>query len=148
MVFCARRLMFCCWLIGSLSVCLNLRAEDTADKVTPEQAEFFEKKIRPVLANHCVKCHGPKEQEANLRLDKFAFVRKGGDTGPAVVPGDTEQSEIVGAIGYDPAGYQMPPDGKLPQDDINNIIAWIKMGAPWPGADKESTGDGPWRAKT
>ena len=139
----ARLLIFFCWLILGLSLGLILSADEKSKEVTPEQAEFFEKKIRPVFANNCFNCHGPEKQEGNLRLDKHAFVMKGGDTGPAVVPGDTEKSEIVGAIGYDPTGYQMPPDGKIPQDDINNIIAWIKLGAPWPGAENELTDDGP-----
>jgi len=122
----------------------SLIAEEPS-KITPEQVEFFEKKIRPVLANNCYECHGPETQEASLRLDKYAFVTKGGDTGPAVVPGKPDQSEIVDAILYDPTGYQMPPDGKLPQRDIENLIAWIKMGAPWPGAEQETVDTGPSR---
>ncbi|HSG72347.1 MAG TPA: DUF1549 domain-containing protein, partial [Planctomycetaceae bacterium] len=111
------------------------------DKITPEQAEFFETKIRPVLAEHCWKCHGPEKQEANLRLDKYAFVLKGGDTGPAIVPGKPESGELVDAINYEATGYQMPPDGKLPREKIDDLTKWVKMGAPWPGADKETATD-------
>lgn len=135
-------------LISSFMIVLALPgisvfADENSSEITPAQAEFFEKKIRPVFANNCYECHGEEEQEASLRLDKYAFVIKGGDTGPAVVPGDPKKSEIVDAILYDPDGYQMPPSGKLPQADIDNIIAWVKMGAPWPGADKETLDGGP-----
>lgn len=111
------------------------------DKITPEQTEFFETRIRPVLAENCWKCHGPKKQEANLRLDKYASILKGGDTGPAIVPGKPEAGELVDAIRYEATGYQMPPDGKLSQEKIDDLTSWIKMGAPWPGADKETSAD-------
>ncbi len=139
---CVHRLISSLVILVSV-LALSVSADEKKTEITPEQAEFFEKKIRPVFANNCYECHSTKEQEGSLRLDKYAFVIKGGDTGPAVVPGDASKSEIIDAILYDPTGYQMPPDGKLPQEDIDNIIAWIKMGAPWPGADKESAEDGP-----
>jgi hypothetical protein len=128
---------------GAMSIGIGLcfAAALSADEtVTPAQAEFFEKRIRPVLANRCWECHGPETQEANLRLDRYAFVLKGGDTGPAVVPGKPEASELIDAIGYEATGYQMPPDGKLAQETIDDLTAWVKMGAPWPGADREAAG--------
>lgn len=133
-------------LIGLVFVCLffssfvRLTAEDTP--FTNEQIEFFERKIRPIFVEHCQECHGPDEQEASLRLDSRAAILKGGDTGPAVIPGDLNAGELVAAIQYDPDGYQMPPDGKLPQEKIDLLIEWVKIGAPWAGdvADSASTG--------
>lgn len=76
-----------------------------------EDIEFFEKEIRPIFVEHCQECHGPEEPEAGLRLDARATILKGGDTGPAIVPGKPDESELILAVQYDPAGYQMPPDG-------------------------------------
>ncbi len=132
-----RQFRFILPLVGIWLIAFPCAASADDAPVTPEQAEFFEKKIRPVLADRCWKCHGSEKEEGNLRLDRYARVRKGGDTGPAVVPGDLQTSELVEAILYDPAGYQMPPDGKLPQSQIDDLLAWIKIGAPWPGADTE-----------
>jgi hypothetical protein len=100
---------------------------------TAEQIEFFEKQVRPLLAENCWKCHGPEQQEANLRLDSREGVLRGGDTGPAVVPGQPAESELISAISYDPDGYQMPPTGKLPQQAIETLTEWVRIGAPWPG---------------
>jgi hypothetical protein len=100
----------------------------------PEDIEFFEKKVRPVLATRCFKCHGPTKQEANLRLDSRATILKGGDSGPAIVPGKPEEGFLVDAINYGET-YKMPPDGKLPPDQIAALTEWVKIGAPWPGGD-------------
>src|SRR5687767_563422 len=76
--------------------------------------EFFEKRVRPVLIERCYECHGEKKQKGGLRLDSAAAVAKGGDTGPAVIPGKPEESLLVEAIsGHDP-DLQMPPKNKLP----------------------------------
>ncbi len=92
--------------------------------------EFFETRIRPVLAEHCIKCHGPVKQFAELRLDSRAAMLEGGDTGPAVVPGNPEKSLLVEAVRH--GDVQMPPDGKLQDSEIAAIEAWVRMGAPWP----------------
>jgi cytochrome c553 len=109
-------------------ICGSLRASDA----TPEQTEFFEQKIRPLFAEHCVKCHGDKRQKGGLRLDSREAVLKGGDTGPAIVPAKPDESELVRAIRYEPEGYQMPPDGKLPAAKIALLERWVADGAPWP----------------
>ncbi len=106
----------------------------------PEDIEFFEKKVRPVLATRCFKCHGPTEPKANFRLDSRAGMLKGGDTSPAIVPGKPEESLLVDAINH--GTYQMPPDGKLKPDEIAAITQWVKIGAPWP------EGDGPAATKS
>ena len=117
----------------SVFFCLTTAVLPAAEPVTPAEREFFEKSVRPVLATHCYQCHGPKKQEAELRLDSRAGMLKGGQTGPAITPGKPEDSELVLAISYDPSGYQMPPTGKLKPDEIEALTRWVKMGAPWPG---------------
>jgi cytochrome c553 len=99
---------------------------------TAEQVEFFEKRVRPVLAANCHACHSRKtKQKGNLVLDSRAGLLKGGDTGPAVAPGDPGRSLLVKAIGYADEP-RMPPRGKLPDGQIADLRAWVEMGAPWP----------------
>src|ERR1044071_6918590 len=88
---------------------LSLRADDSAAGV-----EFFEKKIRPVLAENCYKCHSAQAEKVKggLLLDTRAGVLKGGDTGPALVPGEPEKSLIVKAVRYTDENLQMPPKNK------------------------------------
>ena len=111
-----------------------------------EESEFFERHVRPVLANHCSKCHGPKKQEAGLRLDSRAALVKGSDAGPVVVAGDPAASKLIAAINYIDKDLQMPPDGKLPAEAIEALSEWVKRGLPWPaplaGAAPESDADG------
>jgi cytochrome c553 len=132
---------------GSIGVALALGmgiwvgAEVRAEGEGPDAArvEFFEAKVRPVLANHCFECHGPKKQKGGLRLDSIEAIRKGGDSGPAIEPGNPENSLLIEAIGYrDDALVQMPPSGKLDEADIDALTDWVKMGAPWPASQGES----------
>jgi len=94
--------------------------------------EFFEKKIRPVLVAQCYECHSAKAKivQGNLYLDTREGTRRGGDSGPAVVPGDGGQSVLLSALRYD--GYEMPPSGKLSDAVIADFAKWIEMGAPDP----------------
>src|SRR5947208_3426772 len=82
----------------------------------PEDIEFFEAKVRPILATRCFKCHGVAEPKAHFRLDSRAGMLKGGDTGPAIAPGKPEESLLIEAINYG-GTYQMPPDGKLKAEE-------------------------------
>ena len=97
-----------------------------------EDLEFFEKEVRPLLIGRCQKCHGAEQQKGSLRLDSRESVLQGGDTGPALVPGHPQQSELIQAINYDPSGYQMPPEGKLTAAEIAILTRWVELGAPWP----------------
>ncbi len=102
---------------------------------TPAQLQFFESRVRPVLADHCYKCHSQHAEKVKggLLLDSRAGLLKGGDTGPAIVPGDPVQSLLVKAIRYTDPDLQMPPKGgKLPENVIADLITWIQMGAPDP----------------
>ena len=76
--------------------------------------DLFESKIRPILVNRCEKCHGARKQEGGLRLDQKSGWARGGDQGPAIVPGKPEESLLVKAVRYADEDLQMPPGGKLP----------------------------------
>ena len=99
---------------------------------TPDQARFFEAKVRPVLVENCLKCHGEAKQKGGLRLDSREAILTGGDSGPAVEPGDPDASLLVEAIGYET--IEMPPTGKLPEPARVALTEWVRLGAPWPGS--------------
>ena len=104
---------------------------------TPEQLDFFEKKIRPVLSEKCYKCHSEKSEKVRggLLLDTREGIRRGGDNGPAVAPGDLGESLLIQAIHYSNKDFAMPPEkegGKLSDAAIADLEKWVKMGAPDP----------------
>lgn len=99
-----------------------------------EGFEFFEKKIRPVLVEHCQECHatGAKKIGGGLLVDHREGIRKGGDSGKAVEPGKPDESLLIEAIRYTDESLKMPPKGKLPAAVIADFEAWVKLGAPDP----------------
>ncbi|MFT4689056.1 MAG: hypothetical protein ACI9OD_001260 [Limisphaerales bacterium] len=108
-----------------------------------EGVAFFEKRIRPVMVKNCYQCHsreaaGKGKIKGGLQLDTRAGIRKGGDSGPVLIPGNTGASRIVSAPRQD-ATLKMPPSGKLPTSIIADVEKWIAMGAPDPrdGAARE-----------
>lgn len=123
------RIWFLLILLGMCTQALH-----AAEKISPEQIEFFEKQVRPVFANHCYECHSAKQQKGGLRLDSRAAMLRGGDSGPAIVEGKPGESLLIEAIQYDPFSYQMPPKGKLKDSQIAAITKWVKFGAPWPNS--------------
>jgi hypothetical protein len=105
---------------------------------TPEQLEFFEHKVRPLLADNCYSCHSQEAEakgklKAGLFMDSLAGLLKGGDSGSALTPGDPTKSLIVEAINYGNEDMTMPPKAKLQEAQIQVLTEWVKMGAPWPG---------------
>jgi hypothetical protein len=117
---------------------LPCQADPAADDTfSPEQSAFFEAKIRPIFVEHCWKCHTDDEQ-GNLRLDSRDSALAGGDSGPALVPGDAAASLLVKAVRYADPAYQMPPSGKLPAAAVAAIEEWVALGAPYPGATKSA----------
>ena len=123
-----------------------LAAAETAPEPTKQGLEFFEKNVRPILSEHCYKCHSVAESSAKggLILDSRDGMLKGGDEGPAVVPGNLGKSMLIRAITYTDNELQMPPKksgGKIPDAKIKVLEEWIKMGAPAPvGAGNKLTG--------
>ena len=113
--------------------CLTLCALlSTAGVQADDGVEYFEKHIRPLFVTHCYECHSEKSEKlgGDLSLANRAATRRGGESGPAVVPGDVSASLLIQAIRYD--GLEMPPKQKLPADAIAKVEHWIKIGAPDP----------------
>ena len=104
----------------------------TSDGNRDASLRFFENRIRPQLAENCYECHGAERQESGLRLDTYAGILEGGDTGQAVVPGEPDDSLLLVALSYENEELEMPPDGRLSDRVIMDMRQWIEMGAPHP----------------
>src|SRR5262249_28301100 len=101
--------------------------------VTPREVEFFEKQVRPVLAENCFGCHGPQKQKSGLRLDSLPALLKGGDGGAVVVPGEPDKSPLIQAIRHDgKPKMPRPPKKKLSPQVGEGLAAWEKRGVPGP----------------
>lgn len=104
-------------------------------EVTPEQAAFFESKVRPILSEACYKCHSLEQgkSKGGLTLDTREGLLKGGENGAVIKPGDPGKSPLITAVKYLDPDLQMPPKGeKLKDDQIAALTEWVKMGAPDP----------------
>ncbi|MHB1559860.1 MAG: PSD1 and planctomycete cytochrome C domain-containing protein, partial [Isosphaeraceae bacterium] len=114
-----------------------------------EGVDFFESKVRPVLVEHCFQCHsaGAKSVKGGLRLDSLDGMKKGGDTGPAVVPGDVDASLLVQAVRYGDEQMKMPPKGRLPDATIAALEGWVRSGAAMPHGVEASAGKATARKK-
>ncbi len=103
--------------------------------LSADQLEFFEKKIRPLLAEHCYECHSStsKKVKGDLLLDTREGTLKGGENGVVIVPGDPDKSRLIKAVRYTDPDLQMPPKNKkLADSQIADLVAWVKMGVPDP----------------
>jgi len=118
----------------SLIVTFTLAARGPAQSKDDPGQRFFEEKIRPVLVEHCYSCHSSdaKKLKGGLKLDTKPAMLKGGETGPALVPGKPDESLLIKAMRYKHADLQMPPKGKLPDTVIANFVKWVEIGAPDP----------------
>ncbi|MEC9094597.1 MAG: PSD1 and planctomycete cytochrome C domain-containing protein [Planctomycetota bacterium] len=125
-----RILFFLLWWIVTAPV--------LGDDPTKEQLEFFEKKIRPTLNDHCFECHSNQKQESDLRLDSRESIIKGGASGPAVDLEDPQASLILKVLNYG-GDVEMPPDQKLDDEIIDHFKSWIEMDLPWPVAKAKTT---------
>ena len=124
------RITFDRTFIGLLSICCTSTA--VAAEPTPRQLDFFERKIRPVFVESCYECHSSEsdEPDGGLTVDTAEALLLGGETGPAVVPGNVKESLLLDALEY--RDLEMPPDGRLPDNVIRDFRRWINMGAPDP----------------
>ena len=127
--------LFSCFILLSAVNAQPSQAETSgvteAAESEPEAAgiKFFDEEVKPLLAKHCFKCHGPnKSVKGGLRLTSRASVLKGGDTGPAASLEKPTESLLLSAVNYDE--YEMPPSGKLPQAAIDTFAKWIRLGLP------------------
>jgi len=113
---------------------LGAEAQETTPAADRDGVEFFEKKIRPVLADRCYSCHSAdaKKLKGGLFVDSPEGMLKGGDTGPSVAAGLPDKSLLIKAIRYTDEELKMPPKGRLPADVVADFEAWVKRGAPAP----------------
>ena len=118
----------------AMALIVVLGANSAADEPAPSGLEFFEKKIRPLLARHCYECHSRQieEPKSGLRLDSREDILQGGAHGAAIVPGKPDKSRLITAINYADKRLQMPPRGKLSDEAIADLTEWVRLGTPWP----------------
>ena len=114
--------------LRSLPAALAALSVATYSPARAADEEFFETKIRPLLANRCYECHSEKKQQGDVRFDRKAAVFDAG----LVVPSKPEESRLLQVIKYDPTDTQMPPKGKLPDEEIALLTEWVTRGAAWP----------------
>lgn len=124
-------------VVGALAFPL-FAAEPNSAKI-----DYFEKHVRPILVEQCESCHGEKKQSGGLRLDSKAATLKGGDTGPALVPGKPNESILLKAVNHQ-GELKMPPKGKLPASSIAALEKWIADGAIDPRDGKSATTEIDW----
>ncbi len=142
MVQSLKAIIFIVLLGGPLgSVCGLVAQEERI--FTAADMEFFENQVRPLLVENCLECHGDQTEKirGGLRLTSRAEAIKGGDSGPAIVPGKPDESLLIEAIHYE--SFEMPPTGKLSDDQIGVLTKWIELGAPDPRANSGPTNSGP-----
>ncbi|WP_020468695.1 PSD1 and planctomycete cytochrome C domain-containing protein [Zavarzinella formosa] len=124
-------------LLATAVFSITLPAGLAAADPSRAETEFFEKKIRPVLIEHCAKCHSAEKKQAKggFRLDSRAEILKGGRSGPGAVSGDPAASLLMRAVRGTDKELKMPPEGEPPlnADQIRDLAAWIQMGLPFPG---------------
>jgi mono/diheme cytochrome c family protein len=117
--------------LGLTAFTAALLALPSAAAEATDPGEFFELRVRPVLAKNCYTCH-TESQMGGLRLDSRERVVKGGNSGPAILPGDAEHSLLIQAVSQTHPRLKMPPGGKLNDDEIASLKAWVNAGAVWP----------------
>ncbi|MBL8850297.1 MAG: PSD1 domain-containing protein [Planctomycetaceae bacterium] len=117
-----------------LSCMRGASADDspTSAAASLQSSEFFENRVRPVLVEKCLSCHGPAQAERGLRLDAAEHLRTGGEGGPVLVPGDPDASLLIQAVRRTRDDLQMPPDDPLPAEAVADLTRWIAEGAVWP----------------
>ncbi len=135
-------------LRASMSVILfssALSADENAATATSD--DFFEQHVRPLLIDRCISCHGEEKQSGGLRLDSLDGMLKGGDSGPALHPGDAGASRLIQAVRYD-GDLQMPPETPLTEAQREILTRWVETGAKWPQNDALLKARKPSAAKT
>jgi mono/diheme cytochrome c family protein len=128
-------------LFAAIVVCFSASAIRATDSSSAD-LEFFEKKVRPVLAAHCFKCHADGKNKGGLSLASRAALLQGGDSGPAAVPGQPEKSLLIQAIGHE-TETRMPPKEKLNDREIADLRSWVERGLPWPATPAAGSANAP-----
>src|SRR2546426_8194718 len=145
------------WFGAALATAWALFAAAGADtgstSFSPLQIEFYEKQVQPILTENCFKCHSHQAEKikGSFVLDSREGLLEGGDTGPAIVPGDPEKSLLIRAVRHVDEDLQMPPKKKLSDAQIALLAQWVKMGEPYSeveGQKSEGRGQKSERATT
>ncbi|NBR85854.1 MAG: DUF1553 domain-containing protein [Proteobacteria bacterium] len=120
------------WRTSAFATAAGLCTLASVEAAEPSAAglEFFERKVRPLLAEHCYTCHGAEKQKGQLRLDSPGAIRAGGEGGAILVAGEPDKSRLVIAVGYQNPDLKMPPKQRLTARQVADLTEWIKMGAP------------------
>lgn len=131
-------------LVAASHVCAKdppVTQQATEQTIDPAGREFFEKHIRPVLAERCYKCHSTRSirVRAELLLDSREGVIQGGESGSILEPGSPDESRLIEAIRWSDPDFQMPPDNQLSAEQIDKFEQWVKMGAPDPRTEQHTT---------
>jgi len=128
------------WLPGMAGTGAVLGDDARLAAPTAEQVAFFEARIRPVLVEHCYRCHSAESTavKGGLRLDHAGGWRVGGDSGPAILPGKPDESLLIQALRYE--RDEMPPDGQLPPAVVADFERWVRLGAPDPRTEAPAAG--------
>ena len=124
--------LFDAFIVASLSP-VRATAETLNDPATAVAAKFFETEVQPLLGRACLRCHGAKKAKGGLRLDSRPALLEGGDSGPAFDVQKPGASLFLTAILYVDDDLQMPPKGKMSDQEIAVLRRWILDGAPWSG---------------
>lgn len=132
------KLIYQCLLLGLALFSVTAWSAQSQNQLNPAHPssadDFFETKVRPVLATECFSCHTDSAL-GGLRLDSREAMLRGGKSGAAIVPGEPDKSLLIQAIRHTSA-LKMPKGGKLPQTQIDALVEWVKAGAVWPTANK------------
>ena len=127
-------------MLRSIFVAVIVATLTSSSNANDEQAiEFFERDIRPLLAEHCYACHAADQSKGGLRLDSSEAMRRGGDSGPVFEPSDSDASLLIRAVRYNDRNLQMPPKNRLANAEIAALEKWISMGAPDPRTESKAT---------
>ncbi|SIO27855.1 Planctomycete cytochrome C [Singulisphaera sp. GP187] len=122
-------------LLSHLAATTVAAAGPPAPHPTAEALEFFEKRVRPILVNQCYTCHSANtNSKGGLRVDDRNGLIQGGGSGPAVVPGDPENSLLIQAVNHAEDAPKMPPKKRLSPEEVADLTQWVKDGAAWPEA--------------
>jgi len=116
-------------LMGALALPVALSAQELSDAA---KVEFFDQKVFAILKENCFKCHGEQKRlKGHFRITSRNGLLKGGDIGPAINLKEPGKSLLLQMISYKDGDHEMPPKAKLPQDQIDILTQWVKMGAPF-----------------
>lgn len=134
---------------GLIACCLFSvsAAQSDSPEFSNADIEWFEREVRPILVEQCSSCHSRSfgNVKGGLSLEDRASILAGGDSGPAIVPGQVDQSLLIEAVRRE--SYEMPPEKALPDRELKVLVEWVQRGAPWPAETNTPDTAGDWRAE-